>query len=286
MMQQLGQDLEEATGVLSFKRPLPSPRILDMCMAPGGFMAAALRFNPDATATTFSLPVDMGGHAVLLPDNINIRHNFLDITMLAADMGMADIPTEHPEAKDFITQKKIRDGDLFDLVICDGQVLRTHKRSEAREKREAARLGTTQLALGLEHLQPGGRMVVLLHKVEMWSTVCVLRTFSRFARVRLYKPKRKWATRSSFYMIATDIQSRHESALAAVESYKLHWRVATFGTEEECQEFRLQKTRKEEVERTLEEFGTQLIRHGTAIWETQAKALENAPYVRGQPAQG
>ncbi len=54
---------------------------------------------------------------------------FTDITMLATEHGvdMDNIPTEHPDAAKF---KPLRpyEGKQYDLVLCDGQVLRTQKR--------------------------------------------------------------------------------------------------------------------------------------------------------------
>jgi hypothetical protein len=37
----------------------------------------------------------------------------------------------------------------------------------------------------------------------------------------------------------------------------------------------------ETVEEVLEEFGSELIRLGKKIWRVQAKALANAPFIRG-----
>ncbi len=49
--------------------------------------------------------------------------------MLATEHGvdMDNIPTEHPDAAKF---KPLRpyEGKQYDLVLCDGQVLRTQKR--------------------------------------------------------------------------------------------------------------------------------------------------------------
>jgi hypothetical protein len=111
-------------------------------MAPGGFLATALRLNPRACALGFSLPPSEGGHKVLLPEDPNIEVRFLDITMLAADMGVSDIPPENPEAKSFFP-RPFNPGQVFDLVLCDGQVLRTHVRACYRETREASRLTLT-----------------------------------------------------------------------------------------------------------------------------------------------
>jgi hypothetical protein len=135
---------------------------------------------------------------------------FLDITMLAADMGAVVIPADHPDANNMLP-RRFDPFQLFNLVLCDGQVLRTHTRAAYREKREARRLTTTQLAISLEHVKFGGSMIVLLHKVEAVDTVSLLYMFSKFSSAKLFKPTKHHAKRSSFYMITTDIQSGRAS---------------------------------------------------------------------------
>ena len=39
---------------------------------------------------------------MLLPRSPNITLNYLDITMLAEDMGMINIPTDHPDVGNFL----------------------------------------------------------------------------------------------------------------------------------------------------------------------------------------
>ena len=146
-MKEIGQEMHRSTRALAISK-VDSPNILDMCMAPGGFLATALNINPGARALGFSLPVSEGGHKVLLPRDTNVMLKFLDITMLAADMGVIDIPAEHPEAKNLLSQQ-LDPGELFGLVLCDGQVLRTHVRAAYRDMREARRLAVTQLVIGL-----------------------------------------------------------------------------------------------------------------------------------------
>jgi hypothetical protein len=75
--------------------------------------------------------------------------DFLDVNMLAPDMGVESVPPEHPEALDFLP-RQLQSQKVFDLVICDGQVLRTHERAAHRETREATRLTLEQLARSLE----------------------------------------------------------------------------------------------------------------------------------------
>jgi 23S rRNA U2552 (ribose-2'-O)-methylase RlmE/FtsJ len=278
MMKEIGQEIHRSTGALAIpKMAANSPTILDMCMAPGGFLAGTLNINPGARALGFSLPVSQGGHKALLPSDPNVTLKFLDITMLAADMGVIDIPAEHPEVKNMLSQQ-FYPGQLFDLILCDGQVLRTHVRAAYRQMREARRLVVTQLAIGLEHIKIGGTMVVLLHKVEATETVCLLYSFNKFSSVKLFKPRRHHAKRSSFYMIATNIQSQHCEAVLAVKRWKRQWKVATFGTDVEYEEeLRAACLNTEEV---LGEFGIELVRLGREIWGTQARALEKAPFIK------
>jgi 23S rRNA U2552 (ribose-2'-O)-methylase RlmE/FtsJ len=278
MMKEIGQEMNRSTGALAIpEMAANSPTILDMCMAPGGFLATTLSINPGARALGFSLPVSQGGHKALLPSDPNVTLKFLDITMLAADMGVIDIPAEHPEVKNMLSQQ-FYPGQLFDLILCDGQVLRTHVRAAYRQMREARRLVVTQLAIGLEHVKIGGTMVVLLHKVEATDTVSLLYSFNKFSSVKLFKPTRHHAKRSSFYMIATNIQSQHCEAVLAVKRWKRQWKVATFGTDVEYEEeLRAACLNTEEV---LGEFGIELVRLGREIWGIQARALEKAPFIK------
>ncbi|KAK8029435.1 hypothetical protein PG993_010726 [Apiospora rasikravindrae] len=288
MMQKIGHEIHKATNAFLISSPKNGkPRILDMCVAPGGFLATALRFNPEAEAVGFSLPVSMGGHKMRMPESDRVRLTYVDITMLAGDMGLGadDIPPGHPDHDRFVLQRQLTprpspsegQEDLFDLCFCDGQVLRTHQRADYREKREARRLITTQLALALGHLRPGGTMVVLLHKVSAWDTTQLLHTFNQFAKVQLFKSRVEHAKRSSFYMVATQVQSRSEEAVGVVQRWRQIWRVATFGTDEE---YTAALRESLAVERVLEEFGMRLIELGEPIWVIQAQALAKAPFMR------
>ncbi|KAH6868980.1 hypothetical protein B0T10DRAFT_501928 [Thelonectria olida] len=284
LMKIIGQELQDNTNAFALRtRSTKPPSILDMCMAPGGFLAKALSFNPNARALAFSLPASAGGHRVLLPRSLNIEKRFLDITMLAEDMGVRTLPTEHPGVGGFLP-RHLEPWQRFDLIICDGQVLRTHSRAFYREKREAVRLTATQLALGLEHVRLGGTMIVLFHKVEAWDTVTTLRRFHRFASVKLFKPKRGHATRSSFYMVATDIQSQGPEAIAAVERWKTIWRAATFGSDEEYECMLCED--ELDAEELLRKFGSELVGLGREVWKVQADALAKASFIRGSRVSG
>ncbi|KAL5332906.1 hypothetical protein BJX70DRAFT_406818 [Aspergillus crustosus] len=265
MMRSVADEMDRETDAFWIPNlNLHEQHILDLCMAPGGYLSTALRVNPTASALAFTLPQSKGGHGVLLPLNSNSRVTLksLDITMLAGDMGMLPdtIPEAHPDADSFILASHFTQGQSFDLALCDGQVLRTHERAAYRGAREATRLITTQLALALEHLKPRGTLVLLLHKADSIHNVRVLYTFAKFASLRLFKPKKAHATRSSFNLVASGVRSDCEEAVQAVKKWKEVWKIATFGTDE-----------------MYREVTTRL---GREIWKIQVDALEKAPYVK------
>lgn len=296
MMQRIAEENQRTTGAFTIRSHGDNnegkPMILDMCAAPGLYLQYALKTNPGAGALGFSLPRDQGGHEVVLETSDTVRIKFLDITMLAADMGLSaeDIPADHPDSGNFLTEAQLQPDQTFDLVLCDGQVLRTHEPHRAAYRREQSareprRLTLTQLTIGLEHLRPGGTMVVLLHRLEAWDTVLLLRVFTGFSTVRLFKPRGGHAKRSSFYMIATDVRSRDGEALAALEGWRRDWRLATLETDEA----RWMELRQDyaggwegasDVETVLREFGPELIRMGRMVWTIQADALERAPFIK------
>ncbi|KUL86806.1 hypothetical protein ZTR_04824 [Talaromyces verruculosus] len=128
-MQKMAMEMQYLSGALKIRSPDGSGarpgRILDLCMAPGGLLAAAMRMDPGSEAVAFSMPTSKGGTEILLESvkgfTVEVT-GFLDITMLAADTGVTTIPTPHPDAGNLFTKRQLAETEIFDLVLYDGQV--------------------------------------------------------------------------------------------------------------------------------------------------------------------
>lgn len=115
----IGQDLNTTTRIMSsHHHSSRNVAILDVCMAPGGFTTTALRYVPTGHVCGVSLPASMGGHEVRVPNwkkNKRLTIQFLDITMLAAEMGV-DINTKisaaHPDVGRFSPERPFMDEEL------------------------------------------------------------------------------------------------------------------------------------------------------------------------------
>jgi 23S rRNA U2552 (ribose-2'-O)-methylase RlmE/FtsJ len=279
-MQKIGLEMNDATAALSLDHSTTSPkRVLDLCSAPGGYSTEILRLNPSATIDAISLPAEDGGHRVLIPFGTRdprVQYLFTDITMLATEYGVDinEIPADHPDAGKF---KRLRPykGKEYDLVFCDGQVLRTHERESYRESCEATRLTNAQLILGLQRIKEGGTFVILLHRLDSWDSVMLVRSFCMFADIQLFKPVKAHAMVSSFYMVAKNVQLENGEVRVAVEGFRERWYKATFETDSPRE-----VVREEDVAAVLEEFGPRLVELGRGIWKVQADALEKAPFMK------
>lgn len=275
-MQGIGDELQASTNALTAISGGGEVNILDLCMAPGGYTASALKYNPTATACGVTLPPAKGGHELLLKSSRS-SVKFLDITMLASEFGVDEVPLTHPEHASFLSERPYL-GQTFHLVFCDGQVLRTHQRAEHREQHEALRLTVSQLILALQRIHPGGTLVMLLHKIEAWDTTELLYRFSRFSSIQLFKPERKHAIRSSFYLVAKNVRPDNDAAKQVVEVWKQAWWRATFGGQNGTGEMKVMPD-EGYVHTVVDEFGKELIALGRAIWEIQANSLSKMDFV-------
>ena len=193
-MQGIDDELQTSTNALTVTSERGEVvKILDPCMAPGGYTASALKYNPSAIACGVTLPFAKGGHKLLLQSS-RYSVKFLDITMLASEFGVDEVPFAHPEHASFFRERPYL-GQTFHLVFYDGQVLRTHQRAEHREQQEALRLTVSQLILALQRIRPGGTLVILLHKLEAWDTTELLYKFSHFSSIQLFRRRLRKSTR-------------------------------------------------------------------------------------------
>ncbi|MCJ1293213.1 hypothetical protein MMC34_004766 [Xylographa carneopallida] len=280
MMRQIAEELHSQTQALS--PPVISGdviRVLDLCMAPGGYSAAALGINNGAVVCGISLPPSDGGHNLHLRSDRPARVEclFLDIAMLANEFSATPVPHRHPEHMRFITDRPYF-GQSFQLVFCDGQVLRTHTRPKHREDFEALRLTTSQLILALQRIDTGGTLIMLLHRVDSWQCIQLLYQFSQFAQIQLFKPQKKHALRSSFYLVAKNMQPDHQAAQLAVQQWKDAWWRGTFGGAEGIGLVR-ELVSPNIMQTILDEFGDKLIDLARPVWQIQLEAL---PLVSGE----
>ncbi len=276
-MQQIGDELQDATGALTINTG--HHEVLDLCMAPGGYALSALKYNPLAHVSGITLPEEKGGHRVMVRHghvDAQIEVAFLDITMLIEEFGVTKVPEDHPDKDKFLTGSRPYLGKTFDLVFCDGQVLRTHNRGAYWENNEPLRLSCSQLVFALQHIRTGGTLIMLLHKVEACHSVELLYAFSQCASIRLFKPKKKHALRSSFYLVAQNILPQHPTAISAVSRWKEAWKLATFSNEPEI------KGVGDIAEMTtmLADFGAKLVELAEPVWMIQRDASARSHFTR------
>ena len=245
MNKRLGEELHEKADPFYVKKKFGAEvTSLNLCMAPGGYTWSFLNRNRNALAFGITLPVEEGGHPMYLEHgekDKRVEVEWLDLTMLTAELGtpVEKVPSKHPEAAKFTAYSPFR-GKTFDIVICDGNVLRVHQHQRDMD-REAYRLLFSQLIFGLERTKPGGNFIILLHRVDSWSNLKLLRIFESFSKVLLFKPHKIHSNRSSFYLVAKNVQA--ESAEARDGE---RWRVLS-----------------------------------RPIWEIQLKAMKGARFLKG-----
>jgi hypothetical protein len=131
--------------------------------------------------------------------------------------------------------------------------------------------------VSLQRIKQGGTVVALLHKLDAWDTIALLHKLSRFSTLELFKPEKKHAVKSSFYVVAKNVQSHSTESNMAVEGWKKEWHIATFGTDMEFAENR--RNNDSTVWDVLESFGDQLVMLGEPVWQIQSNALLTAPFM-------
>ncbi|KAF2727775.1 hypothetical protein EJ04DRAFT_450687, partial [Polyplosphaeria fusca] len=280
MMHAIARQMDRETGAYALTND--KPQALDLCMAPGGFVAYFRERFPDGRVDAITLPVEEGGHQVVLPfgsRNDHVHVTFADVTMFAAEMGVQIIPREHPEERKLLAQWPYSH-QSYDLVICDGQALRTQNLAEYRKTCEQSRLFNAQLVLALKKVRPGGTIIALLHKLHKLRTFSLLRVFSKFSDIQLFKHKRFHAEKSSFYLVAKNVRLESQNAIDAARKFARSWVRGTFpdptGSSEDNDN---DGFNDREAELLLEDFGGKFVCLAKPVWEVQATALANARWM-------
>jgi hypothetical protein len=246
-------------------------------MAPGGYTAATLKYSPHAQAYGITLPSSLGGHLLHIDTSKLAGVKYLDVTLLYKEFSeAASPPRSHPDYANFNPFQPYR-AYKFALVFCDGMVLRTHERPSYRGLNELTRLSCSQLILAMQRIAAGGTLVMLLHKIDSWESAIILYTFNKFSKVQVFKPARKHSARSSFYMIAKNVQPEHGAAERAIQEWRDVWWKATFGGEDGTGE-KMEEPENGFVSKVLDEFGRKLIELGRNAWRIQADALAKTEY--------
>jgi hypothetical protein len=284
---EIGEEMDEKTSVITLAAGDigQSPRVLDIGMAPGRFAQTVLRKHRDARIRGITLPSEMGGLKIMLPrwkDDLRIRIEFVDITVLANEMGRpaTSIPTQHPDIAKFSPKRPFQD-ETFDLVFCGATGATTrleHAGAEHHGSHKRLRLATSQLVFALQRLRNQGSLVLVMHKPESFDTAEIIRTFIKCSRVRLFKSKRKHAITSSFYIVATEVNTQSEEMRLAVVKWKRQWEAATFQPDQEPSD--CLRASEDQVREMLAEFGPQLIDLATPLWKAQADALRVSPFLK------
>lgn len=250
-------------------------RILDLCMAPGGFSTAALKRYKNAVIRGISLPVACGGTKMLLEMEFGspgqIQCQFLDITKLATELGVSSISESHPEHSSFITNRPYH-GESFQLVFCCGQASLHLDLPKHRKRIEALRLTASQLVLALQRIATGGTLVILLHKPDAWDTAHLLYQVSQFSKIELFKPLKRGNANNTFYLVAKDVQPDHQAARAAISGWKEAWFQATFAGPEVAGDAAAVED-DATVQGVIDEFGTKLIELARPLWKIQIDGL-------------
>ncbi|KAJ5793288.1 uncharacterized protein N7503_009266 [Penicillium pulvis] len=275
----IGSGLAEGTDI--FKLKPPGLKVLDLCMAPGGFTTAAADNLLEPLIDGITLPPQIGDYEVLAKRHCQ-RIIYADITMYLTEMGYeGTIPNGHPDANHFDTSRPLLD-NTYDIVICGGAVGRDHPREEYRQDCEGTRLTVSQMVFAMNHLKTGGSMVLLLHRVEAWDTVCILHAFNQFSEIQLYKHPKCHAIKSSFYLVAKNVDLEHPVAKQSVSHWRNLWGYLTFKEFEDVPlpDSKLDGSDVAFVQSMIDDFGPQFQKIAQPVWKCQAKALRKQPFTK------
>ncbi|KAM0795672.1 hypothetical protein BDR22DRAFT_825811 [Usnea florida] len=284
IMKRIGDEMQRETRALSLQHP--RAEVLDLCMAPGGYTASVCKYSPQAHVSAITLPECQGGHHVFVRHGSGTRVEVMqaDITRFAAEFGVTENPTDSQlDPAIFSSERPFP--KPFDLIFCDGHVARTQDMLSHSRATEASRLICSQLIIAMERIKSGGTIIVLLHKADYYDNVKLIRLFDKISRLQLFKPVKGHGKKSSFYLVAKDMQPGRRVAQAAVSTWKQIWKDATFSStaaptgdgnhaQDEAEVLLKHAEREKDSHELVGSFGERLIELAEPLWETQRNALQ------------
>lgn len=127
--------------------------------------------------------------------------------------------------------------------------------------------------------------MILLHRIDSYENMVLLRNFEQFARVEVWKPERSYAQSSSFYLIAKEVKVGHAVAVQVVEKWKGVWQTITFGGDGGTGTSP-EEPSDERVVQALEVYGAHFVELGAPVWQIQARGLAKATYLLPREGRG
>ncbi|KAJ6512031.1 hypothetical protein C8R47DRAFT_1093195 [Mycena vitilis] len=188
-MRRVLEEIDQVLPCVPEKMPF---RFLDLGCCPGGFSSYILGKNPYACGVGISLPVENGGHACLLEEDVLPRFELYWADITRYQLGPAFI--NDPQLQNF----PVSTG--FDLVLIDGHPLRS---AHDNVYLHGDRLLISQVIAGLVSVAFGGTVILKQSKPERLITSQLIFLLDVLCTdVRTWKPVCMHATRSTFYIIA------------------------------------------------------------------------------------
>ena len=284
LMRRIGDEMQRETRALNLQHP--KAEVLDLCMAPGGYTASVCKYSPQAHVSAITLPECQGGYHVFVRHGSGTRMELMqaDITMFAAEFGVTEIPPDSQlDAAKFSFERPFV--KQFDLIFCDGHVARTQEVLSHSRATEVSRLTCSQLIIAMQRIKTGGTLILLLHGADLYHNVKLIRFFDKISLLQLFKPVKVHAKKSSFYLVAKDMQPGRTVARATVFKWKQIWKDATFPSpaapkgeethaQDEAEALLKQAEREKDSDELIESFGERLIELAEPLWEIQKKALQ------------
>ncbi|KAI9039333.1 uncharacterized protein KD926_009476 [Aspergillus affinis] len=274
-METTGEKLVAETNIL--KLHTSTPQVLDLCMAPGGFVATVEKALPKSIIDTIILPTPLGGYNVLNPHIFRYVMHTDKLIYNLVDEGVVenDFETELYE----ITRPFL--GGPYDLIFCGCAPAKYQPREDYQSYCEAIRLSLSQLVFALDRLKPGGSLVLLLDRIDAWHTVCILHALSRFSEIQVYKHPEIHATKSSFYLVAKNVNLDHEDFKHAINNWRDLWTYIGFEDTVDAQRmtWRCDKIDQEKnFKSDFEQFGPRFLELARPVWKIQATAMRRASF--------